>query len=524
MSLPNARIRRSLLAPVFATVLLVPASQALAARTVHHHAKRPAIKLIHRPAHKTTSVSATFAWKTTASGRKFRCSLDGRRAKPCTTRVKYNHLRPGGHRFVVRAVGRPVRRPVRKPVTKPVTKPIGTTATQPVAQPVTQPVSQPVSPPVSQPVTPPVTKTATWTVTPGTTGSTGGTTSTPTAPVTTAPPTTGAPVTNGPGVNTFGKNIFGIATGSTLQNDSASDLTGDLNLDQKAGAGWVRIDINWAQIQVGGPNSYNWSYIDNAVTSAEARGMSVLGTIVYTPNWSRPAGTDGTDVTDPQEYAAFAAVAAKHYSALGVQDFEIWNEPNQIGSWTPKPNVAAYTTLLKDSYTSIKAVDPSATVITGGLSPAASDGTNIAPVDFLKGIYADGGQGFFDAVGMHPYCNPDMPGQADSGSAWYQMYGTPTSLRSLMVANGDGAKKIWGTEFGTPTSGLSGVSAAFQAQTVTRAYQLWSTYSWAGPLFFYEGRDNGTDSNDSYDNYGFATTTFAPKPSFYAFQSAAASL
>ena len=325
--------------------------------------------------------------------------------------------------------------------------------------------------------------------------------------------------------NSFGSNIFGIATGSTLQNeDGTPAMAQDLDMDHQAGAGWVRIDINWAQIQAAGADDYDWTNIDDAVKAADARGMSVLGTIAYTPTWARPAATDGTYAPDPAQYAAFAAKAAAHYSALGVQDFEIWNEPNQVDAWTPKPNVAAYTTLLKDADTAIKAADPSATVITGGLAPAASDGTNISPVDFLQGIYADGGEGSFDAVGMHPYCNPDLPGQPDPASAWYQMYGTPTSLRSLMVAHGDGAKQIWGTEFGAPSSGAPGVSAGFQAQTISRAYALWATYNWAGPLFFYEGRDNGSDQSSGWDNYGFATASFAPKPSYFAYQSAAQAL
>jgi hypothetical protein len=324
--------------------------------------------------------------------------------------------------------------------------------------------------------------------------------------------------------NALGANIVGIAAGGSLQNDDSTLLSKDLDLDQRAGSKWLRIDINWAQIQSAGPNTYNWGPIDAVVQGAEARGMSVLGTILYSPDWARPAGTSSITTPNPKLYASFAAAAAQHYSALGVNAFEIWNEPNTAQFWAPSPNVTDYTTMLKDSDTAIKSVDPSARVITAGLAPAANDGTNIAPVSFLQGIYANGGKGSFDAVGMHPYCNPVLPGAPDAWSAWYQMYGTPTSLRSVMIANGDGAKKIWGTEFGAPSSGISGVSAAFQASTVTRAYQLWSSYSWAGPLFFYQGRDDGNDAGNRFDNYGFATTDFNPKPSFFAFQSAAQSL
>jgi polysaccharide biosynthesis protein PslG len=325
-------------------------------------------------------------------------------------------------------------------------------------------------------------------------------------------------------VNSLGANIVGIAAGGSIQNDDPAMLGKDLDLDQHAGSKWLRIDINWAQVQAGGPNSFNWDSIDAVVKGAEARGMSVLGTILYSPDWARPAGTSSTYTPDPKLYASFAAAAAQHYSALGVNAFEIWNEPNQVQFWTPSPNVADYTTLLKTSYTAIKSVDPSATVLTAGLAPAVNDGTDIAPVSFLQGIYANGGKDHFDAVGIHPYCNPDLPGATDAWSTWYQMYGTSTSLRSVMIAHGDGAKKIWGTEFGAPSAGVSGVSQAFQAQTVTRAYQLWSSYSWAGPLFFYQGRDDGNDLGDRYDNYGFATTDFSLKQSFYAYQAEAQSL
>jgi polysaccharide biosynthesis protein PslG len=301
-------------------------------------------------------------------------------------------------------------------------------------------------------------------------------------------------------------------------------LAQDLNLDQSSGAKWLRIDINWAQIQGGGPSSYNWSDIDSVVQGAEARGMSILGIIVYTPAWARPAGTDASYGPQPAAYAKFAATAVAHYSALGVHAYEVWNEENNQQSWTPAPNAANYTAMLRAAYPAIKSADPSATVVTGGLSPAVDDGTNIAPTTFLQGIYANGGHGSFDAVGMHPYCNPDMPGAPDSWSAWYQMYGTPTNIRGIMVANGDGAKKIWGTEFGAPSSGTTGLSQAFQSQTVTRAYQLWSSYSWAGPLFFYQGRDSGSDATDVYDNYGFASSSFDLKASFFAYQQAAAAL
>ena len=61
----------------------------------------------------------------------------------------------------------------------------------------------------------------------------------------------------------------------------------------------------------------------------------------------------------------------KRYYGKGAKYFEIWNEPNNPAFWSPTPNPAAYTADLKAAYTAIKAVAPSAMVITASLAPAA---------------------------------------------------------------------------------------------------------------------------------------------------------
>jgi polysaccharide biosynthesis protein PslG len=317
-------------------------------------------------------------------------------------------------------------------------------------------------------------------------------------------------------------DLFGVAAGGAIHNEDPVTLGRDLSAIQRLHAAWLRVDLNWATIQDHGPASYNWAPIDRVVQGATARGLKVLGTIVFTPGWARPGGTAATYGPDPAQYAAFAATAARHYAALGVHSYEVWNEPNQSGAWAPRPNPAAYTQLLKAAYPAIKGADPKATVLTGGTGPAPNDGTQIAPLDFLNAVYANGGGGFFDAVAHHPYTFPAYPGAAQPWSPWYQMYGTAPSLRSLMIAHGDGAKRIWATEFGAPTNGPGGsyVSEAMQATMVKKAIAAWRRYSWAGPLFFFQGRDLSSD-HDSRDNFfGFLRHDFSPKPAFAAYQAA----
>src|SRR5207248_11741382 len=101
----------------------------------------------------------------------------------------------------------------------------------------------------------------------------------------------------------------------------------------------------------------------------------------------------------------------------------------------------------------------------------------------LKGVYANGGRGYFDAVGDHPYCYNgtfNCPNTYSLTSAWSQIADTPQSLVGLMNANGDGNKKIWATEFGAPTNGTNAVTEAHQASMITDAYALWKSYPFSG--------------------------------------------
>jgi hypothetical protein len=323
----------------------------------------------------------------------------------------------------------------------------------------------------------------------------------------------------GPVRNHLGAGLFGIAPGGEIQLESGQDMGSDLNAYQEVGVRWLRIDINWAAIQAAGPSSFAWSATDRLVHEARRCGMHVLGVIYYTPVWARPAEAPPNWAPNPGAYGRFAYQAARHYRRLGVGDFEIWNEPNLARSFVPEASAGAYTALLKAADRQIKRANPRATIVTGGLSPAPSRGGDISPTSFLRGIYAHDGERFFDDVGIHPYCWPAYPGARLPWSAWFQIYGTRPSLRSIMVSHGDRAKKVWATEFGAPTWGPPGtfVSSVTQAAMVTRAYRLWASYGWAGPLFMYSGRDQGNNASSTDDWFGLLDYEYHAKPAFDAY-------
>jgi polysaccharide biosynthesis protein PslG len=311
---------------------------------------------------------------------------------------------------------------------------------------------------------------------------------------------------------------FGVAD-PTLITLTAAQQASRLAAMKAVGVTSVRVDANWDWVQYGGPSKFDWTQLDQAVNSIRAAGMTADLIIDGCPSWAAPAGTSGDSApppASPAQYATWAADVATRYVPKGVGTFEIWNEPNNAGFWQPQANAAAYTANLVAAYAAIKKVDPAAFVISGGLAPEVTDGSNIAPVDFLTAMYAHGAKGSFDALGYHPYCYPALPNTYESWSGWCQMAETSPSIRSVMSSNGDSAKQIWITEIGAPTGGPDGVGNAAQATALTQAIANAKTTSWIGAFYIYTWQDSGTDESTDQDWFGLLTAAGSAKQSHTA--------
>jgi hypothetical protein len=286
------------------------------------------------------------------------------------------------------------------------------------------------------------------------------------------------------------------------------------------GATWLRVDFPWSEIQSAGPESYNTAPWDAIVRAASAHHIAILGVIDYCPSWANGGQGQFYPPTKPAAFATFSAFLATRYAPLGVHAWEIWNEPNGGTFWLPAADPVGYTNLLIAAYPAIKGVDATATVISGGLAPAADGGASLSPMTFLANMYAAGAGPWFDAVGDHPYTFPALPNAVDGSAYWWsEMFTGPKNLRSTMIANGDAQKRIWLTEFGAPTNGAHGsVSEERQAKMAEVAYALQKTYAWAGPLFWYTYRDGGTDPKVQEDWFGLIRHDGSHKPAYAAYK------
>ncbi|RAI59993.1 carbohydrate-binding domain-containing protein [Roseicella frigidaeris] len=303
---------------------------------------------------------------------------------------------------------------------------------------------------------------------------------------------------------------------STLSDDQLSAELADY---KATGATWLRTDFWWDLVKPTANGDYDWSTVDRVVDAATAHGLEVIGELLGLPSWVQDSGGVAANV---DAYGDFARAAAQHFGDR-VDYWEIWNEQNLSGFWGGQPDAAAYTQILKAAYTAIKSVDGNDFVISGGLSPAPDSGSGWqSAVSFLQQMYANGAEGYFDAVGFHPYSWPLTP---DDAASWNGFQIMQDGIRDLMVANGDADKQIWMTEFGAPTDGGSGaVSEADQATMLQQAIDFQKDTAWAGPILYYSYKDRGSDSWSGYSTesfFGLVHTDGSHKAAYDVFAAAA---
>jgi polysaccharide biosynthesis protein PslG len=319
----------------------------------------------------------------------------------------------------------------------------------------------------------------------------------------------------------------GFSVGGQTIWESDADLGRDLDIVASTGAKWVRLDWDWKSIQAYGPTTWIWTNTDRIVAAAQARGLNILAMAGYTPPWARMDACSGTmfcPPKNPADFANFLRAAVARYAPKGVHAWEIWNEPNLPQWWGQTTNAAAYVNILKPAYTAIHSVDPNATVITGGLAPHGDLGAHPddpqSPINYLLAMYAAGAHGYFDAVGIHPY--PPLPYAPLSGKIGWNTLLQVSWMHDIMTTNGDGAAKLWGTEYGAPT-GPTGYTMAVSEQTQADYLQIglqyWNGLSFVGPLFVDTVHDLPTQSSSDWSsNLGIVRLDRTPKPAVATLQ------
>ena len=293
----------------------------------------------------------------------------------------------------------------------------------------------------------------------GTPGASPSTSSTPVGPATaTAGPTKTSSVDHRGDAFAYGWNV-------AVRGDKDGGPHNDkvIAAVQDTGFGWVRFQVEWRQIERQ-PDQWDPLPLDTLVNQFNSQGIQILIVVAKAPDWALdPNGTQF--LTDFGRFQHVMNFLADRYQGK-VQAWEIWNEENLATEMGGKVRPRDYVELLKAGSAGVRAGDPNAKVVFGGLTPNGVNDPAIAidDVQFLRLIYNLGGDGVknaFDILGAHVSSThntpddmyPDHPGDKqgwnDHPSFFFRR---AEQLRQVMLQFGDDAKSMWITEFGWTTA------------------------------------------------------------------------
>jgi len=262
-----------------------------------------------------------------------------------------------------------------------------------------------------------------------------------------------------PRTSVFGVQIWPGQGGSLA--DEAADV----------GAAWVRYgDVYWSKIEAT-QGQRDWSSLesfDRDLAALQGQGLNTSVIVLGAPEWAqkRPPYQCGPIAEDAlDDFASFMQDLVRRYSGppYYIKHWELGNEPdidpsfvqpnNFFGCWgdlgDPYYGGEYYATMLKVVYPAIKAADPQAQVLIGGMlmdcdpgNPPENSPDNCLSGKFFEGILKGGGGDYFDIVAYHAYPHWRDNGQDDDLDHFNwkhlggSLLGKASHLRSVMASYG----------------------------------------------------------------------------------------
>ena len=184
----------------------------------------------------------------------------------------------------------------------------------------------------------------------------------------------------------------------------------DTALMAAAGVDSVRIWLPWSQIEAV-RGRYSWGATDEAVRRAAQAGALAFPFLFTEPDWA--VELDGhrcsercityapSSATTRDAYARFAGAAVRRYGPDGVfwtehpelpylpiHSWQIWNEQNSPYFFRPQPDPELYAVILRSAAREIRAADPNAEIVLGGVFSAEDrPGGLLGSAHYLRELY-----------------------------------------------------------------------------------------------------------------------------------------
>jgi hypothetical protein len=335
-----------------------------------------------------------------------------------------------------------------------------------------------------------------------------------------------------------GPPVFGIELVQSIDAAHGLDQAVDARMH------WLRFHtFGWDAIEPvrTDPPTYDWSSVDEqSLINATNQGFQVIAPILHAPNWAQklPGVACGPiKQASLDEFAEFLEALVGRYSAppYSIHYWELGNEPDvdpalvppdsAFGCWgdaaAPFYGGQYYAEMLKVAYPAIKAADPNAQVLIGGLLLDCDPGNpppdkDCSPARFLEGILFNDGGPYFDIVSFHAYsyhwlggiANPNWPGSVTA------LPEKTAFLRNVLDQYGFADKVLMNTESALLCFEDTADCRQVQADFVPRAYAEAMALGLKAQIYYalisnwrYTGLlDADLNPHPAYDAYVAATT------------------
>lgn len=288
--------------------------------------------------------------------------------------------------------------------------------------------------------------------------------------------------------------------------------------------GTMRIPFNWAQLEPE-PGRYEFAALDAEVLAAAREGIRVLPFVGSTPAWIsvNPNRPPLGSARARRAWASFLRVLVARYGpggalwrgeagAMPIRRWQIWNEPNFILFWRPRPSPSGYARLLGLAADAIRGSDPKAQIVLAGVAPV---GAGLWPWVFLRRLYrVPGVKKDFDLAAAHPYADTvdEMADQVES-------------VRYVMDEAGDTSTPLLVSEVGVaswgsfPSSFVKGPTgqARFLRGAFERLLAMRGRWHLAGVDWFTWRDQAAPDTRCSFcQGAGLLNLDGDPKPAWWA--------
>jgi len=299
---------------------------------------------------------------------------------------------------------------------------------------------------------------------------------------------------------------------------SMDEVRRDIALMTSAGVGVLRVSIGWDGLEPS-RGHYDLEFWDAFFAAMGSAGIRVIPYIAYTPRWASSSTGEDFWRYPPADLDAFGATVgmlARRYRGR-VTSWEIWNEPDNRDYW--RGSVAQFAALLRVGARAVRAADPAAQVVFGGVAGHPAFAAEVMARPELADVATS-----VAVINAHAYFETWNPEPIES---------LPRYVQAFAPVLAHGARSLWLAEMGYSNYRQGALvsgdvrarfeyehTLAFQAVALVRTVTLALSRPEVSLLAWYEMKDPAPGApmigDDNNRHLGVAFSDWRPKPALAA--------